>query len=153
MNIKHLLLLFTIALASFSCSKDKDENSPSIVGKWEFVTDTYQYYDAKGVELVEEREVKNYDGWVKKPYFDIRSNGTMTLVDFDADGKSADPIEFTYTIKGDKIIMTRDTKEVGKVVIEAPFTIKNDVLTIVVVEEEFEDGGKEVMTSVSKRIK
>ncbi|ERJ58690.1 lipocalin family protein [Sphingobacterium paucimobilis] len=153
MNIKHLLLLFTIPLVLFSCSKDKDESSPSIVGKWEFVTNTFQYYDAKGVELKDEKRVTEYKDYINKPYYDIRSNGTMTIVDFEADGEPSDPIEFTYTIKSDKIIMTGETEEDGKIVIEAPFTIKNNVLTMVFLEEEFVDGGKELMTSVSKRVK
>ncbi len=153
MSIKHLLLLFTIPLVLFSCSKVKNESSPSIVGKWESVTNTYQYYDAKGVELKDEKRITDYKDYVKKPYFDFKSDGTMAFFDFDVDGSSAKPILYTYTVKGDKINMTSEGEDGEKVVVEISFTIKNDILTMVALEEEFEDGGKEVGTYVSKRVK
>ena len=154
MKIKHLLLLFTIPLVLFSCSKDKDESSPSIVGKWEFVSNTYQYYDAKGVELKDKKEVYDYKDYVKKPYFDFKSDGTGMFFDFDGPGgKPFDPEKFTYTIKGDKVTITRDTEDGEKEVNEMSFTIKNDILTLVGVDEEFDEGIKEVTTSVTKRLK
>lgn len=152
MNIKHLLLLFTIPLALFSCSKDKDESSPSIVGKWEYVTETYQYYDAKGVELVDEKEVTDFKDYVKKPYMEFKQDGKMVHADFDADGTEVKPMEFNYTVKGDKLALSQKGSDGKEQINEGSFSIKNDVLTLSGTDV-FKDGTKEVATAVLKRVK
>ncbi len=113
--MKKLVLLF-VALFAFvftSCSKDDENPSDSIVGKWYLYSKTHEG----------KTELKKYE-CENKDYIEFTSNGKAISCEYESENNCNKEIknEGTYVFKDDKLIITE-----GKEKFTRSITIKGDV--------------------------
>jgi hypothetical protein len=95
--MKRILLIASLCVILFSCSKKNDVNvsSKAIVGKWNFVSDTVKEYTYPGNSYIETLQV----GGISPGFVQYNADGTGFGYN------QQDTSNFTYKISGNNLIM------------------------------------------------